>query len=287
MSVDYKEIQPQLNGMWVEILMMYGIDVGEFRGLNTKNDFCPCCGGNDRAHWREQQGRVALFCRSCCADSMKSPEDVIMECTNISYNDLTNNLADFINHVPVEKIRQAKDRSKAKPTRNMPIDHKQDFELVERFMAGCEWCHSVYLLGRNAPNPQKLPTKNNTDYFPMYNENGVAVNLVKYVDDRPVFIAKGISYGALYTIKGSNQLIMVTDPIDGILCWYKTQATILIAFSDDNLRYSLAVHRDLNPVVCSRDSNILDEFQDDYATRLLTGDSYGKAGTESEFKINK
>ena len=283
MSIKYKEIQDQLSGMWPDILMMYGINVGDFKGLNTKNSSCPCCGGTDRAHWREQQGRVSLFCRGCCPDSMKSAEDVILETTNMNFNELVNNLADYINHIPLEKIQQAKIKAKAVPTRNMPPDHKQDHVAVEKFIESCEWCHSMNLLGKNAPNPQKLPSKNDVDYWPMYNKDGITVNLVKYANDVPQFIAGGISYGALYTIKGSDHSIIVDDPIDGILCWYKTKATILIAFTPENLRYCLAIHRELNPVVCSRDLYLLSEFEDDYKIRLLSGDAYGKG--EEEFKI--
>lgn len=284
MGVDYKEIQPQLSGMWTEILLMYGIDVGDFKGLNTKNQPCPCCGGTDRAHWREQQGRVALFCRGCCPDSMKSPEDVIMETTNIGFYELVDNLADFINHIPIEKIHQAKVKAKAMPKCNMPPDHKQDHIAVEKFLESCEWCHSVDLLGRNAPNPQELPTKNNTDYWVMYNKDGIAVNLVKYINDQPVFLAGGISYGCLYSIKGGKRLIITTNPIDGILCWYKTKATILIAFTDMNLRYCMAKNKEIShAVVCSRDKEFLKDFIGDHQVRILTGDAYGKG--EQEFKI--
>lgn len=288
MAINYKDIQDQLRGMWPDILLMYGINTGEFKGLNTKNGPCPCCGGSDRAHWRIQQERVSLFCRGCCPDSMKSAEDVILELTNMNFNELVNNLADYINHIPLEKIQQAKVKAKAMPSRNMPPDHKQDHELVAKFLEACEWCHSMNLLGKNAPNPQKLPSKNGIDYWPMYNADGVPVNLVKYANDMPIFIAKGVSYGALYSIKGSNHLIITTNPIDGILCWYKTKATVLIAFSDVNLRYSLALNSNINhAVVCGRDKDFLSEFEEEYKTRLLTGDAYGKAGSNNDFRLNK
>lgn len=285
--IDYKEIQPKLDGLWQDVLAMYGIHVGDFKGLNTKNTSCPCCGGDDRAHWRQQYGRIALYCRHCTDGSMKSPEDVILELTNITFHELVNNLADFVNHVPLETIKKASVRSKAQPKQNMPIDHKQDHQLVERFLSQCEWCHSIRLLSLNAPNPQKLPVKNEIDYWLMYNKEGIAVNLVKYEDDEPKFLAGGISYGCLYTIKGGKRVIIVTDPIDGILCWYKTKATILVAFTEANLRYTLAVHgNDINPVVCTRKPELVDEFADSFGVRLLSGDSYGKKDTVNEFKIN-
>ena len=283
----YSDIQSDLDGMWVDILAMYGIVTGDFKGLNTKNAPCPCCGGDDRAHWRETNGRISLYCRACCPDSMKSAEDVILELTNINFNDLVKDLANYVNHVPLEKVRQAKVKAKAMPTRNMPPDHKQDHELVAKFLERCEWCHSMQLLGKNAPNPQMLPTKGDIDYWPMYNKDGIPVNLVKYANEQPVYLAKGISYGALYAIKGSDHSIITTNPIDGILCWYKTKATILIAFTDDNLRYTLAVNSNLKPVVCGRDLNFISEFADDYPVRLITGDAYGKTGSDEDFKVSR
>lgn len=274
--LDYKSFSEQLNGLWDSVLLQYGIDVGDFKNLNTKNTACPLCGGTDRAHWREQNGRIALYCRHCTDGSMKSAEDVIMEATGIGYNELVIELSKFVNHVPMETIYKAKVKAQAKPTRNMPVDHKQDHVLAEKFMQSCEWCHSMNLLARNAPNPQKLPSKNDVDYWTIHNDKGVIVNLAKMVNDLPVFIAKGQSYGCLYTIQGGKRTIIVVDPIDGILCWYKTKATIYVAFTFENLRYTLRNRNDIAPIACLRDESQLNELQDDYDVRLVTGDGYGK-----------
>ena len=280
-SIDYKSFSGQLNGLWDAILSDFGIEVGNFKGLNTKNSACPLCGGSDRAHWREQGGRLSLYCRHCTDGSMKSAEDVIMEATGITYNDLVNSLSKFANNVPMEVIHKAKVKHQATPKRNMPIDHKQDHLLVERFIQKCEQCHSMRLLSLNAPNPQKLYVKNDIDYWGISNDEGVMINLAKIVDGEVFFIAGGQSYGAMYTIAGSNQSIIVVDPVDGILCWYKTQATIHIAFTLENMRWCLRNRKDINPVVCVRDDKNASEFNEDHSTRILTGDGY------NEFKIIK
>ena len=77
MMINYRDLQPKLDGLWADVMAEYNIDVGDFKGLNTKNTACPLCGGNDRSHWREQHGRIALYCRHCTDGSMKSPENVI------------------------------------------------------------------------------------------------------------------------------------------------------------------------------------------------------------------
>jgi len=274
--IDYKTFSKSLDGLWDAILSQFGIEVGDFKGLNTKNTGCPLCGGDDRAHWREQNGRLALYCRHCTDGSMKSAEDVIMEATGINYNDLVTQLSQFAKHIPMEVIHKAKKRHQATPKVNMPIDHKQDHLLVERFMRGCEQCHSMRLLGLNAPNPQKLPVKGDVDYWTIHNDAGVIVNLAKIVDGKTSFIAGGQSYGCLYTIKGGSRSIMVIDPVDGILCWYKTKATIYVAFTLENMRYSLRNRKDIKPIVCLRDKAHTDELSLDYETRTIAGDGYSK-----------
>ena len=280
---DYKDVMPLLNGLWVDILSMYGIDTGSFKGLNTSNAPCPLCGGNDRAHWREQNGRVALFCRTCTGDSMKSPEDVIMESTGMSFNELVGNLADFVNHVPVESIKKAKLKARTAPSRNMPIDHAQDHDKVAEFLKLCEYAHSFVLLCKNAPNPQKLPTKGDVDYYPVSAESGVPINLVKIVNYEPKFLIEGKqSYGATYKINGGKRVIITDNYIDGILCWYKTRATIHITFTLENLRYCLRHRKDIKAVVCIRSDDLYDEFiEDGHEARLLKGDPY------SDFTIHQ
>ncbi len=212
---------------------------------------------------------------------MKSAEDVIMEATGIAYNDLVHSLSKFANNVPMEVIHKAKIKHQATPKINMPIDHKQDHLLVERFMRTCEQCHSMKLLALNAPNPQKLPVKNDVDYWTIENNQGVMINLAKIINGEISFIAGGQSYGGLYTIKGGNRSIIVVDPVDGILCWYKTKATIYVAFTVENMRWCLRNRKDINPVVCVREDKYASEFKEDHSTRILTGDGYNK------FTINK
>jgi len=274
--IDYKSFSHQLDGLWDAILSEFGIEVGDFKGLNTKNSACPLCGGSDRAHWREQSGRLALYCRHCTDGSMKSAEDVIMEATGISYSDLVQSLSRFAQNVPMEVIHKAKVKHKATPKINMPIDHKQDHLLVERFIRTCEQCHSLKLLSLNAPNPQKLPVKKNIDYWPISNSEGVEVNLAKITDGGVEFIAGGQSYGGLYTIKGGKRSIMVVDPVDGILCWYKTKATIYVAFTLENMRWCLRHRKDINPVACVRDQKNYDEFDEDYEARMISGNGYNE-----------
>lgn len=103
--IDYRnEIAPKMLGLWPEFFANIGIDVGVMRGQNSKNGPCPLCGGDDRAHWRDVDGRLSLYCRSCAADSMKAPEQVYMEATGRSFAEFVQDAASFISFVPNEVI---------------------------------------------------------------------------------------------------------------------------------------------------------------------------------------
>lgn len=103
--IDYRnEIAPKMLGLWPEFFANIGIDVGVMRGQNSKNGPCPLCGGDDRSHWREVDGRLSLYCRVCAADSMKSPEAVYMEATGRSFAQFVQDAANFVSFVPSEVI---------------------------------------------------------------------------------------------------------------------------------------------------------------------------------------
>lgn len=107
--IDYRnEIAPKMLGLWPEFFANIGIDVGVMRGQNSKNGPCPLCSvdpSDDRAHWREQDGRIALYCRQCSDNSMHSPEHVYMQATGRSFAEFVQDAANFISFVPTEVFR--------------------------------------------------------------------------------------------------------------------------------------------------------------------------------------
>lgn len=107
--IDYRnEVAPKMLGLWPEFFANIGIDVGVMRGQNSKNGPCPLCSvdpEDDRAHWREQDGRIALYCRQCSDGSMHSPEHVYMQATGRSFAEFVQDAANFISFVPTEVFR--------------------------------------------------------------------------------------------------------------------------------------------------------------------------------------
>lgn len=112
--VDYKDVEPMLRGMWADIFKQIGIEIPKMRGRNSINYPCPLCGGDDRAHWRDEGGRLSLYCRACAVDSMKSPEAVYMEATGLRFNQFIDDMVRFVRYVPIETQTKIKQAYKAK-----------------------------------------------------------------------------------------------------------------------------------------------------------------------------
>jgi len=238
---EYNQIKSILTGQWHDVLAMYGINVPKFRGKNSANGPCPCCGGKDRAHWREVEGRLALFCRSCAADKMKSPEDVITEVCNIGFGELVNNLADFANYQTPEKIQKAKLSAASKPNRNLPVDHKQDHDKSMSFLESCELSESFKVLLRHGVQcPFALPVKAGLPLFPMRNELGAVVNVACFGDKGVTFLAGGVSYGAwfelpVHEMRNSEGIAWTDCIVKGLHQWWKTGQETRVTFHEFNI----------------------------------------------------
>lgn len=243
---DYQQIQPMLVGRWEEILEMYGISVGKWKGKNTVNQSCPCCGGEDRAHWREQDGRIALYCRGCAADSMKSPESVIMELTGVTFGQLVNDLAQFANYQEPEKIKKAQIAVAAKPRVNMPDDHRQDHEKSLEFLERCtdEVFFKIFATYGCDQPPMSEKCFNGLPIYPLKNSAGIVINVACVSNKGISFIAGGHSYGAWYTIDkcsireatGVKWFTSIRDAYDH---WWTTGQECRVTFHDMNTLYLL------------------------------------------------
>lgn len=228
MKVDYKEFSHQLDGHWEQILGQYGIELPQMRGVNSKNGECPLCGGHDRAHWRDVGGRLCLYCRNCAADSMHPPENVIMEFAGISFSELVGDLADYINHVPIERVRATEKRFKA-PKFNLPCDDKRDPEKASTLISKCT---SREILGAT------VYELDGEQFLPIESFTGDIVNAAKVGFDVE-FVAGGISYGAFSMIRknDSQNFLVVSDVWNARIVAEDTKANVLIAYSPANIKY--------------------------------------------------
>lgn len=228
MKLDYREFSHQLDGHWEHILAQYGIELPPMRGINSKNSECPLCGGHDRAHWRDVDGRLCLFCRHCAADSMHPPEKVIMEYAGISFSELVKDLADYVNHVPIERVKTAQKRVRA-PKFNLPADDKRNTEKATTFLSKC--------VKRDILGAQVYGL-DGEQFLPIHTFTGDLVNVARIGRDI-TFIAGGISYGAFTTIQknDSTNYLVVASVWNGRIVAEDTRANVLIAYSPANIKY--------------------------------------------------
>lgn len=96
----YEDIEPMMRGQWDQFFSAeLGIEVPD---RAKKNMPCPVCGGDDRAHFRDGEGRLFLFCRAGCGEGGKestSPEELSMKLGGFDFPELVNKLADFVGYI--------------------------------------------------------------------------------------------------------------------------------------------------------------------------------------------
>lgn len=103
--LDYADIEPQMRGQWHGfILQETGVEpVTEGKGKGIGKP-CPICGGSDRAHFKEKDGRVFLFCRGACGNTNSTwgnntcatPEHLCMEVGGYDFPTLVERCADWL-----------------------------------------------------------------------------------------------------------------------------------------------------------------------------------------------
>lgn len=239
---DYREFEHLLLGQWHDVLSMYGIEIPQMKGKNSVNYPCPLCpdGGHDRAHWRDEDGRLSLYCRKCSYERMKSPEEVIMEACNISFSDLVNDLYNFIGGMTNKEIDQATKISKSKPKINLPKDDKRDHAGCVDMINGMSECGYHYILNRySVQHPDTFYKNESFIAFPIVNESGVIVNAFMIRDlgggVESKFYAGGPSYSAWHKIepcdiRKTGRVAWSVSLISGIRHWFLTGDEIRVLF---------------------------------------------------------
>lgn len=246
---NYKDFSHLINGLWPDVLAQYGIEVPKMAGQNSINHPCPLCGGHDRAHWREVGGRLALYCRSCAPDSMHSVERVIMEYAGIDFKQLSDDLAKFINHAPIEAIKKAQSKKAIQKT-NLPVGHMEDRSR----------CATI---ANQAKTKEYAGVKyyffNHATWFEMIDCAGDLLNFatidrIEYANADMVekinYLAGGISYGAFTPIKvnDNNRWFAVRSSRLGLKLALEKSVNVAICWNSFNIKYVYWNRGELNIV---------------------------------------
>ena len=276
--IDYNaDIEPQLRGMWPEIFASIGVEIPRLKNRNGPNMPCPLCGGDDRAHWREEGGRITLYCRHCSGDKAHSPEYVFGQLTGMAFPDVAKEMAKFANHMPIEVKAQVRERvAKSQEPEYSAVmpSHECDLFISEQPVAPLTPLTLVHGLGLN----DVRMTKKNQTVVPVYKmyDNGktkekrlVNVALLDVEGNIEWLAGKPTQFG--YVTIGQRRpgkpIYICADWVDAQIAHIATGgAEIVCAFMPWNMRdmlwqWSGLVAEDRIRAVCNRDYDELAEVE--------------------------
>lgn len=228
-GIDYKEVSRTATGLWDAILPAMGV---ELRKLD-RNGPCVLCGGNDRAHFFERQGRIMNYCRHGCGNSgdgncVSSPEHLLMEINRWTFPEMVNAVADFLNVTPQEQLAQYRVVAATKVAAKLvyPSDHKENPEQAKILLAKCEHVEThMHLLRNNTAPHDTVKTLKGSLIVDLYNQAGELVNLAAIQADGSIkYSAGGISYGAVATLDPVGEhdgcVILTMDYAEAWRLWW-------------------------------------------------------------------
>lgn len=254
-GIDYKDVSRAANGLWDAILPALGV---ELRKLD-KNGPCILCGGNDRAHFFERQGRIMNYCRHGCGNSgdgncVSSPEHLLMEVNGWTFPQMVNAVADFLNVTPQEQLAQYRVVAATKVVAKLayPSDHTENPEQAKILLAKCKEAEThMHLLKNNTAPYDTVKTLKGALIVDLYNQAGDLVNLAAIQADGSLkYSAGGISYGAVATIEPVGEhdgtVILTMDYAESWRLWWsrKGGSRIICAMEPDAARWISTKQRD-------------------------------------------
>lgn len=271
-SIDYKDVSHAATSLWDAILPAMGI---ELRKLD-RNGPCVLCGGNDRAHFFERQGRIMNYCRHGCGNSgdgncVSSPEHLLMEINRWSFPEMVNAVADFLNVTPREKLDQYRVIAATKVAAKipMPADHKENPEQAKTLLAQCATVDThMYLLKNNSASFSDAKSLKGSLIVELRNQAGELVNLAAIQGDGTIrYSAGGISYGAVSTLDPAHEhdgaIILTMDYAEAWRLWWarKGRAKIICALEFNAAKWIADKQRDrFTHIGCS--AELAEEFLD-------------------------
>lgn len=247
--IDYKDVSIAATGCWDAILPALGI---ELRKLNT-NGPCPLCGGNDRAHFYERQGRIMNYCRHGCGNAgpsneVSTPEHLLMEINHWTFPQMVEAVANYLHITPKEELSRRRELSKVRAAKlvTMPSGHAEDPKKATDMLGKCErWPNHPWLKSRNAaPYDECLVIKGKL-IVDLYSPTGELTNLVALGETVNHYSAGGISYGSTARLvpaqESSGKIVLVQDYGDAWRIWWrlKGQAEVRCAISPENFAWMI------------------------------------------------
>lgn len=237
--IDWRDIEQSANGRWFEILEAFGI---ETRKLN-RNGPCPTCGGNDRAHFFERDGRILLYCRGGCGNSgggncVSTPEHLLQEHNRWSFPEMVRQIAEYLGKMPIASVVHTAKKSQQSTT--YPASHVENRERAADHLEQAVPVETHIELIRENTAAIGALSLNGRLVVPLLNGSDELVNVAALVNGNVHYSAKGISFGATARIparmNASGQVILCCDYFAAWRLWWalKGAAEVRAAISPDN-----------------------------------------------------
>lgn len=220
---DWKDVAQRAMGMWPDILESYGIPFKP----RQKNLPCPVCGGNDRAHYKMQDGKVLLHCRQAAGhDPNMWGDEILLELAfGGDFSSMVNEIGRYVGAMPEERRQHVK--RKATIAEASSGTHKTETlkEYAEKVMARTSIVPRCPMTVRLGVSPSPLHVlKDGRVVVPMYID-GMLLDALVIGDDREhnsvslLYHVPGPGFArqARYTIGDegeSSYVVIATDYFD-------------------------------------------------------------------------
>lgn len=163
----WEDVCRRASGLWPDILSAYGIPFAH----KQKNLPCPVCGGNDRAHYKHQDGKVLLHCRQAIGHepNMWGDELLLELAFGGDFASMATELGRYVGAQPEERKKEVR-RKAVIAEASSGIHKAEDCKVyAEKVMGKASMVDSCALTRRYGVSPPVLLTlKDGRVVCPMY-----------------------------------------------------------------------------------------------------------------------
>lgn len=245
------DIAKAARGQWESIFTALGITVPA-RG---KHGACPVCGGKDRFHFDDKEGRGTWICRQCEGKQAGYGLDLVCKATGKDNKAASMLVAQFLGlsaGLDREAIKANEVRAKHQAEQERQREqakHKAAAELAQNILNQCQPAKEhPYLVGKGLADCEVLTLQNpvmvgnvelkqGVSVIPLYNAAG-ELTTCQTIDDtgHKYLLAGGRKAGSFHCIQGSEVLAICEGYATGLSVHLATGFTVYCAIDAGNLR---------------------------------------------------
>ena len=245
------DIAKAARGQWESIFTALGITVPA-RG---KHGACPVCGGKDRFHFDDKEGRGTWICRQCEGKHAGDGLDLVCKATGKDNKAASMLVAQFLGlsaGLDREAIKANEARAKRQAEQERQREqakHKAAAELAQNILNQCQPAKEhPYLVGKGLAECEVLTLQNpvmvgnvelkqGVSVIPLFNAAG-ELTTCQTIDDtgHKYLLVGGRKVGSFHRMAGSEVLAVCEGYVTGLSVHLATGFTVYCAIDAGNLR---------------------------------------------------